>query len=133
MRLPPLHECIKHLSLILNVRGLNQQAQRDTVHQLIAATSCNIACLQETKLSQICQYDASYLGGHRLSQFAYKPASGPSQTRGGIIILWNECRVSCTDITIGEFHVSANVQLKDSDASFLLTVTTTEWTCCPGR
>jgi len=37
-------------------------------------------------------------------------------------ILWNECRVSCTDITIGEFHVSAKVQLKNSDASFLLTV-----------
>ena len=68
MRLPPLHECTKHLSLILNVRGLNQRARRDTVHQIIAATSCNIACLQETKLFQICQYDASYLGGYRLHQ-----------------------------------------------------------------
>jgi len=51
-----------------------------------------------------------------------KLASGPSQMRGSIIILWNKCRLSCTDITIGEFHVSANVQLKDSDANFRLTV-----------
>lgn len=40
--------------------------------------------------------DASYRGGAiACGQYAYKPASEPSQTQ--------------TDITIGEFHVSMNV------------------------
>lgn len=115
--------CAQSLDLLSwNVRGLNQQARRDTVHQILAATSSNIACLQETKLHQICQYDAAYLGGYRMREFAYKPAVGPSQTTGGILILWNECRISCSDIVIGEFHISASVHLKDSGVAFRLTV-----------
>ena len=57
-----------------------------------------------------------------MREFAYKPAAGPSQTRGGILILWNGCRISCSDIVIGEFHISASVHLKDSGIAFRLTV-----------
>jgi hypothetical protein len=57
-----------------------------------------------------------------MREFAYKPAVGPSQTTGGILILWNECRISCSDIVIGEFHISASVHLKDSGVAFRLTV-----------
>jgi exonuclease III len=105
-----------------NVRGLNQQARRDAVHQLLAATTCNIACLQESKLSQVCQHDAAYLGGYRLRNFAYKPASGPSHTRGGIIVLWNDMRVASTNVSIGEYHLTMQVQLLEFDTNFLLTV-----------
>jgi hypothetical protein len=57
-----------------------------------------------------------------MREFAYKPASGPSQTRGGILILWNECRISCSGIVVGEFHITASVHLKDTNVSFRLTV-----------
>lgn len=69
--------------LCWNVRGLNLPARRDAVHETIASTFCHIACLQETKLSIIDQFTASYLGGRRLNKFEHKPAGGLSGTRGG--------------------------------------------------
>jgi hypothetical protein len=36
-----------------NVRGLNDQDRRDTVHERIASSSCHIACLQKLSLDDI--------------------------------------------------------------------------------
>jgi hypothetical protein len=63
-----------------NMRGLNDQDRKDTVHETIAATSCHIVCLQETKLESVSAFDASYIGGYWLRGFAERPATG---TRGG--------------------------------------------------
>jgi exonuclease III len=95
--------------LCWNIRGLNRPARRDAVHELLAATLCHVACLQETKLNIIDQFTASYLGGHRLNNFAYKPAGGLSGTRVGILLLWNDNYVELRDIIIQEFHISATV------------------------
>jgi hypothetical protein len=46
-----------------NVRGLNDQDRKDTVHETIAASSCHIVCLQETKLESVSLFDACYIGG----------------------------------------------------------------------
>jgi exonuclease III len=108
--------------LCWNVRGLNRPARRDAIHELLAATLCHVACLQETKLNTIDQFTASYLGGHRLKNFAYKPAGGPSETRGGILLLWNDNYVDPRDIVIQEFHISATVISRENSNSFLLTV-----------
>ena len=54
------------------------------VHETIAANTCHIACLQETKLQHLDDGLACFLGAYRLNCFAYKPALG---TRGGILIL----------------------------------------------
>jgi len=96
-----------------NVRGLNLPARRDTIHETVASTLCHIACLQETKLSSMDQFTASYLGGHRLNKFIHKPATGMSGTRGGILLLWNDNHVDLTDLTIGEFHITATVNLRE--------------------
>jgi hypothetical protein len=45
-----------------NVRGLNDQDRKDTVHGTIANSSCHIACLQETKLQAVSPFDAIYIG-----------------------------------------------------------------------
>jgi hypothetical protein len=71
---PMLEQCCSMLGW--NVRGLNDQDRKDTVHETIANSSCHIACLQETKLHSISAFDASYIGGYRLKSFAYKPADG---------------------------------------------------------
>ena len=70
-----------------NVRGLNYPDRRATVHETIAATSCHLACLQETKLAAMDQFTAAFLGGARLKSFAQRPAVG---TRGGILLLWDD-------------------------------------------
>jgi exonuclease III len=67
-----------------NVRGLNDQDRKDTVHETIAASSCHIVCLQETKLECIFAFDACYIGGNRLLSFAKRPANG---TRGNYFAL----------------------------------------------
>jgi len=59
--------------LCWNVRGLNSPARHDTVHETVASTLCHIACFQETKLSTIDQFPASYLGGHRLNATTSSP------------------------------------------------------------
>lgn len=97
--------------LCWNVRGLNQQARKDVVHNTIATTLCHLACFQEPKLQNIDAHTAMYLGGYRLSQFAFKPATGVLGTRGGLLLLWNDDHAQVTDITIGEFHLSATIIL----------------------
>ena len=74
-----------------NVRGLNCPNRRATVHETIAATSCNLVCLQETKLAAIDPFVASFLGGQGLKNFAEKPADG---TKGGILIFSSGMKTS---------------------------------------
>ena len=63
--------------LCWNVRGLNMAARCLAVHETIAANTCHIACLQETKLQHLDDGLACFLGAYRLNCFAYKPALGP--------------------------------------------------------
>jgi exonuclease III len=67
-----------------NVRGLNDQDRKDTVHETIEASSCHVVCLHETKLEAISSFDASYIGGNKLRGFAERPALG---TRGNSFAL----------------------------------------------
>jgi exonuclease III len=39
--------------LIWNVRGLNHRARRDAVHDMVASTHPDLACLQEMKKAAI--------------------------------------------------------------------------------
>lgn len=70
-----------------NVRGLNCPDRRATVHETIAASSCPIVCLQETKLADVDKFTAILLGGNRLRSYAQRPAIG---TRGGMLMLWDD-------------------------------------------
>lgn len=74
------------------MRGLNTPTRRITVHKTLTKTTCHLACLQETKLGNVDQSLACYLGGFNLRSFAQKPASG---TRGEILLLWNN---ACIDV-----------------------------------
>lgn len=85
-----------------NVRGLNCPNRRATIHETIAATPCNLVCLQEMKLATIDQFTTSFLGGQRLKSFAMKPADG---TKGGILLLWNEDHLKVDNIAIGTFCI----------------------------
>jgi hypothetical protein len=67
-----------------NVRGLNDLDRRDTVHETIASSSCQLVCLQETKLAAVTSLEAAYIGGYRFKNFAERPANG---TRGGVLLL----------------------------------------------
>ena len=121
-------QCLEHSSFVMiipkvnflcwNVRGLNDPDRRATVHETIASTSCHIVCLQETKMENIDQYIASYLGGNRLRSFAQRPATG---SRGGLLMLWDDSVVRISDVHITEFCLSAMVNVIHSDTPFKIT------------
>ena len=89
----------------------------------LPATRCHIiACLQESKLSSLDKHTAAYLGGYRLRNFVFKPATGVLGTRGGIVILWNEDSIHLTNCAVGEFHLSADIEVKECSTNFWLSV-----------
>ena len=106
--------------LCWNVRGLNCPDRQATVHETIAASSCHLVCIQESKLQTIDAHVAAYLGGHRLKNFAHRPADG---TKGGILLLWDDSAVTISNIQIGAYYLSATVDVNNSpdDKSFKLT------------
>jgi exonuclease III len=104
--------------LCWNVRGLNDQARKDTVHATLSSTTCHIACIQETKLDFIDHQTAGYIGGFRLCSFSHRPATG---TRGGILLLWDEDHVSISNIHIGTHLLSADVSIKSCGTVFKIT------------
>ena len=101
-----------------NPRGLNDPDRRTAVHTTIAASSCHIVCLQETKLAHVDQFTAAFLGGHRLTSYAQRPAAG---TRGGILLLWDDNEFDLHDIQVGTYCLSAMVCSRKSGTSFKLT------------
>ena len=101
-----------------NPRGLNCPKRRDVVCDLVASSSCQIVCMQESKLENVDAFTAAHLGGYRLKQFAQRPANG---TRGGILMLWDETKVQATDVVQGTFTLSSLFSIIGSDVSFKLT------------
>jgi exonuclease III len=101
-----------------NVRGLNDQERKDTVHSFLTDTPCHIACIQETKLDFVDHQTAAYIGGFKLRSFAHRPAIG---TRGGILLLWDDEHVIISDIHMGNHLISAMVSVRACGTSFKLT------------
>jgi exonuclease III len=101
-----------------NPRGLNCPKRRDVVSDLVASSSCQIVCLQESKMEHVDAFTAAHLGGHRLRQYAQRPAIG---TRGGILLLWDDSKVMASNITQGSFFLSATMSIVGSDITFKLT------------
>ena len=110
-------ECILKI-VFWNVRGLHSKAKRTAVRSVISSVSLNIVCLQETKLDNIDQFTAAFLGGHRLRSFAQRPTNG---TRGGILLLWDDLLVEISNITTTTFCISAMVRVRESGAIFNVT------------
>jgi hypothetical protein len=99
-----------------NVRGLNDPDRCTTMNESIAASTCTIACLQESKLQN---FDAAaataFTGGFRLRAFAHLPVI---RTQGGVIILWDDNYMLGSDVTVGTFCVSITFKTTRDDLSF---------------
>lgn len=105
-------------TLSWNVRGLNCPARKATVNATIAASSCQLVCLQETKLDSVDKFVAAFLGGNRLQSFAQRPALG---TRGGILLLWDDNVLDVSDITTSTYCLSGMVRIRATDVCFRVT------------
>lgn len=101
-----------------NMRGLNDSAHRELVRQTTLSTRPSLVCLQETKISNMCRAILVDTLGQRLSGRHTLDAQG---TRGGILLAWDQDVVEITDISTGQFTVSAKAQSILTNASFKIT------------
>jgi exonuclease III len=101
-----------------NPRGLNCPKRRDVVSDLLASTSCQIVCLQETKLQNVDSFTTAHLGGHRLRQFSQRPTDG---TKGDILMLWDNSVIQVANVVITTFSLSATITIIGTNISFKLT------------
>jgi exonuclease III len=100
-----------------NVRGLNATDRCLAVYETLAATPCQIVCLQETKLHIVDPSLAAFLGAYKLDKFAFKPAVG---TKGGILLLWKDTEVDMSNVRIGRYSLSTEVTLRHCMTTFFL-------------
>lgn len=90
-----------------------------TVHETLTSTTCHLDYLQETKLSNIDQTLAYYLGGYNLHSFSQKPTKG---MRSEILLLWNDACIDVVDVHQSAFTLSATVFLRECNSTFRLSI-----------
>lgn len=73
---------------------------------------------QETKLRNVDDALARYLGGYKLDSQAAKPSRG---TRGGILLLWNSGATAVRDVRQGHFSLLATITVLHYSTDFGLT------------
>ena len=85
----PSHNCFFMSSLptcfVWNVRGLNGRARRNVVREFLVQERATLVCIQETKISVMCNSIANETLGTAFD-YDYVPAIGVS---GGILLGWN--------------------------------------------
>lgn len=91
--------------LVWNVRGLNDRAWRNVVRTLIQTHQPSLVCLQETKLSNICNATAIDILGCPFD-YVYLPSVGVA---GGILLGWRRDLWSVAHVDRGSFHLSARI------------------------
>ena len=69
-----------------NVRGLNGRARRNVVREFLVQHRASVVCLQETKLSAVCNVLANEILGS-MFDYVFVPAVNVS---GGILLGWHK-------------------------------------------
>lgn len=92
------------------VRGLNEDARKDAVSQLVRDTCSTIVCLQETKLQLVDQaVIRRAVGINFANSFAALPAQ---QTRGGIILAVNEDFFDLSSVYLANHTITATITMR---------------------
>lgn len=104
-----------------NVRGLNSPARRRAIQNICNTLSCNIVCLQETKIADLSRSLVMETLGSRFGDnFLFKGADG---TRGGILIACtNDFAIVPMPSASNGFSLSAILTDRSDGSSWTLTV-----------
>lgn len=95
---------------VWNVRGLNGRARRNVVREFVVQERPTLVCIQETKLSVICNSLANEILGTNFD-YDYLPAINVA---GGILLAWNVDCWAVSNITKGRHSLSARLAEVDS-------------------
>ena len=105
--------------LCWNVRGLNNPAKRNVVREFVVESKVNLVCLQETKIDVFDPFLVMQCIGPSFDGFAYLPAL---DTRGGILLRWNNMYLAINNITHDTNFLSGLVHSKDGSEWWLSAV-----------
>jgi hypothetical protein len=86
-----------------NVRGLNDRARRNVVRETLLLHKPSIVCIQETKLSSVCNVLAIEILGTAFD-YVVLPAVGVA---GGILLAWCRDEWLIDGVNQGRFCISA--------------------------
>jgi len=70
-----------------NVRGINNRDKRLLLKNVLRDWSCNLVCIQETKLEEVQLSDIRSIEGNQSMDFVALKAQGSA---GGIIVMWDK-------------------------------------------
>jgi exonuclease III len=102
------------------VRGLNDNARKDAVNELVRDTRATIVCLQETKLQLVDQHTVTRtIGAKFANSFTVLPAQ---QTRGGILLAVNEDFFDLSNILLSSHAVTATITMRADGLQWQITV-----------
>ena len=90
---------------VWNVRGLNGRDRRNVVRDLVSQERATLVCLQETKLSTICNPLANEILGS-MFDYDYLPSLNVA---GGILLGWHRDHWVVSDVDKSRFSLSAKV------------------------
>ena len=98
---------------VWNVRGLNDRARRNVVRELLLLHKPSCVCIQETKLSSLCNLLANEILGPAFD-YDFLPATGAA---GGILLAWVRDDWVVSDINKGRFAISARFQKRGATST----------------
>lgn len=101
-----------------NVRGLGHEDKCAAVRDVFATCHPSIACVQETKLSDIPPKKFKSFLPTSLSAHTFLPANG---SRGGIATAWNASHFSLVSVSNATYTLSTVLSYNFSDITFTLT------------
>ena len=86
-----------------NVRGVNDPDKRKVIKNFLRSYRADLVCLQETKVQEMNTVMVRSLGVGRRLNWKALDAEGSA---GGVLLLWDNSRISLVDSMVGSFSIS---------------------------
>ena len=86
-----------------NVRGMNGPDKRKVIKSFLRTHRVDLVCLQETKVQEM---NNDMVRGLGVGRFLTWKALNAEGSVGGILLLWDNSRISLVDYVVGSFSVS---------------------------
>jgi exonuclease III len=105
--------------VVWNPRGLNAPNRGTVVCTAVEDAAASIVCIVESKLASVDIYAITRILGPRFDKFVALPATN---TAGGIIVAWQDCRVQVLSSQINSFSVTIELCFPGGEPWALSTV-----------
>ena len=109
---------MKFKILSWNVRGVNDPEKRKVIKNFLRSYKADVVCLQETKIQEMSIDLVRSLGVGRQLNWKAMNAEGSA---GGILVFWDNSRISMVDSVVGSFSVSCVFKMPEDGFQWAFT------------